>query len=80
MKKIQKGLQFKSLVSRNMYGLYLHEYQAYELLKKYKLPLVPVICSLLFRVLELVLQKMLMLSLRELCPVQLKINFLLMLS
>jgi hypothetical protein len=60
MKNIQKGLQFKSLVSRNMYGLYLHEYQAYELLKKYKLPLVPVIC-LLFRALELVLQKMLIL-------------------
>ena len=60
MKNIQKGLQFKSLVSRNMYGLYLHEYQAYELLKKYKLPLVPVIFSL-FRALELVLQKMLML-------------------
>lgn len=60
MKNIQKGLQFKSLVSRNIYGLYLHEYQAYELLKKYKLPLVPVIC-LLFRALELVLQKMLIL-------------------
>lgn len=42
MKGIQKGIQFKSLVARNRYGLYLHEYQAYDLLKKYKLPLVPV--------------------------------------
>jgi hypothetical protein len=43
MKSIPKGFQFKSLVMSNKYGLYLHEYQAYELLKKYKLPLVPVL-------------------------------------
>ena len=43
MKGIQKGIQFKTLLNRNRYGLYLHEYQAYDLLKKYKLPLVPVI-------------------------------------
>lgn len=42
MKHIQKGIHFKSLLNRNKYGLYLHEYQAYDLLKKYKLPLVPV--------------------------------------
>lgn len=42
MKHLHKGIQFKSLLTRNKYGLYLHEYQAYDLLKKYKLPLVPV--------------------------------------
>lgn len=57
MKTIQKGIHFRSLLNRNKYGLYLHEYQAYDLLKKYKLPLVPVI-YFLFRVLELVIQRM----------------------
>lgn len=42
MKGIQRSIQFKTLLNRNKYGLYLHEYQAYDLLKKYKLPLVPV--------------------------------------
>lgn len=31
-----------NLVHLNKYNLYLHEYQAYELLKKYDVPLVPV--------------------------------------
>ena len=42
MKALRSGFNFKTLVSANKYGLYLHEYQAYDLLKKYKLPLVPV--------------------------------------
>ena len=37
-----KNIPFKTLLNCNKYGLYLHEYQAYDLLKKYKLPLVPV--------------------------------------
>lgn len=43
MKNLQKGFHFRSILNQNRYGLYLHEYQAYDLLKKYKLPLVPVI-------------------------------------
>lgn len=43
MKALKKGFNFRSLLNQNKYGLYLHEYQAYDLLKKYKLPLVPVI-------------------------------------
>lgn len=42
MKGLQSGFKFKALLHQNRYGLYLHEYQAYDLLKKYKLPLVPV--------------------------------------
>ncbi len=57
MKTIQKGIHFRSLLNRNKYGLYLHEYQAYDLLKKYKLPLVPVILFL-FRVLGQAPQRM----------------------
>lgn len=30
------------LTHSNRYNLYLHEYQAYDLLKKYNVPLVPV--------------------------------------
>lgn len=42
MKSIRTGLNFKSLVHQNKCSLYIHEYQAHDLLKKYKLPLVPV--------------------------------------
>ena len=42
MKSLKAGLNYKALMQRNTYGLYIHEYQAHDLLKKYKLPLVPV--------------------------------------
>jgi len=59
MNKIAKNiLKISSLTHSNKYNLYLHEYQAYEILKGYGLPLVPVII-LLFRVLEQALLKML---------------------
>ena len=58
MNKLARNLfKFKPLIHQNKYNLYLHEYQAYEILKKYGLPLVPVI-SALFRVLEPALQMM----------------------
>ena len=46
------------------YNLYLHEYQAYDLLKKYKLNMIPVYHSLL-RVSELITLKMRRPSLKE---------------
>lgn len=58
------ALKFRSLLDKNKCGLYIHEYQAYDLLKRYQLPLVPV-KFLLSRALEQVLQKMLMLLLKE---------------
>ena len=42
MNKLRTGLKFKALLHQNRCGLYIHEYQAYDLLKKYGLPLVPV--------------------------------------
>ena len=36
------ALKFRSLLDKNKCGLYIHEYQAYDLLKRYQLPLVPV--------------------------------------
>lgn len=53
--------KFNPLTHQNKYNLYLHEYQAYEILKKYNVPLVPV-TSLLYRVSEQALLKMLTLS------------------
>ena len=46
------------LTHTNAYGLYIHEYQGYELLKKYDVPLVPVFLIIIDRVSELALQKM----------------------
>ena len=34
---------FKSIFQRLTHTLYIHEYQAYDILKKYQLPLVPVL-------------------------------------
>lgn len=50
----------KTLIQSNKYGLYIHEYQAYEILKKYGLPMVPVSRFSYYRASELPLQKMLM--------------------
>jgi succinyl-CoA synthetase beta subunit len=48
MKNLNRSLSnFKSLFTKNKYSLYIHEYQAYDILKKYKLPLVPVIFCLI---------------------------------
>ena len=69
---------FKSLLIKPQYGLYIHEYQAYDLLKKYQLPLVPVI-HILFRALELAHQKMHTPSLKELWLMFPRVNLLLML-
>lgn len=61
MKNLNRSLlNFKSLFTKNKYSLYIHEYQAYDILKKYKLPLVPVIFVLSIRALEQVLLRMLM--------------------
>ena len=47
MNKIPKGLfQFKQLTHSNKYNLYVHEYQAHDMLKKYNVPLVNVILYL----------------------------------
>lgn len=52
MNKLARNIfKFNPLTHQNKYNLYLHEYQAYEILKKYGLPLVPVILPL-FRALE----------------------------
>lgn len=60
MQNLNRSLSnFKSLFTKNKYSLYIHEYQAYDILKKYKLPLVPVIFVLFVRVLEPALQRML---------------------
>lgn len=51
MNKIAKSIfKFNPLTHQNKYNLYLHEYQTYEILKHYGLPLVPVF-RVLFRVL-----------------------------
>lgn len=65
----RSGFNFKSLLFTNKQSLYIHEYQAYDLLKKYQLPLVPVTPQIIFRVLEQVHLKMLMLLPKELCQV-----------
>ena len=47
MNKLTRNIfRFNPLTHQNKYNLYLHEYQAYEILKKYGVPLVPVIFSL----------------------------------
>lgn len=46
MRTFKTGLNFRGLLHQNKCGLYIHEYQAYDLLKKYHLPLVPVIALL----------------------------------
>lgn len=70
------ALRFKSLTDKNKCGLYIHEYQAYDLLKKYQLPLVPVIFWI-FRVSVQVLLMMPMPLLKGLWLKQQKINLLL---
>jgi hypothetical protein len=58
MNKIARSLfKFNPLTHQNQFNLYIHEYQAYEILKTYGLPLVPVILQL-FRVLEQARPKM----------------------
>lgn len=71
------ALKYRSLLNQNKCGLYIHEYQAYDLLKKYQLPLVPVL-YFLFRASELALLKTLMPLLRELCQKLPKTSLLLM--
>jgi len=42
MNRVAKNVfKFNPLTHQNKYNLYLHEYQAYEILKKYNVPLVP---------------------------------------
>ena len=43
MRNLRSAYNYKSLLQKNRCGLYIHEYQAHDLLKKYKLPLVPVL-------------------------------------
>lgn len=50
MRILRNTPTFKSIVHQGKFGLYIHEYQAYDLLKKYNLPLVTVP---LFLILEL---------------------------
>ena len=58
MNRVAKNVfKFNPLTHQNKYNLYLHEYQAYEILKKYNVPLVPVL-FLLYRVSEQALLKM----------------------
>lgn len=52
MNKISRNIfKLNSLTHSNKYNLYIHEYQAYEILKKYNVPLVPVVivCYLEFQ-------------------------------
>lgn len=42
MLKIQHTIKSRLLTQKNVFNLYMHEYQAYDLLKKYQVPLVPV--------------------------------------
>lgn len=42
MRSLSKKVIPRLLTQQNVYKLYLHEYQAYELLKKYQVPLVQV--------------------------------------
>ena len=64
MNNLRKILNSRTLIQTNKYGLYIHEYQAYEVLKKYGLPMVPV-SHILFRALELQPQKMHTQSLKD---------------
>lgn len=67
MNKLARSVfKFNPLTHQNKYNLYLHEYQAYDLLKQYNVPLVPVI-FLLFRASEPALQMMHMPSLIDSC-------------
>lgn len=75
---IKPTLNFKQLLTKTKYGLYIHEYQAYDLLKRYQLPLVPVTHPL-SRVLEPAHPMMLMQLLKELCLMSQRANHLLML-
>ena len=43
MRTLAKKIMPRALIHQNAFQLYLHEYQAYDLLKKYQVPLVPVI-------------------------------------
>jgi len=38
----RKHIKARLLTQQNVFKLYMHEYQAYDLLKKYQVPLVPV--------------------------------------
>ena len=42
MLKFQQHVKARLLTQKNVFNLYMHEYQAYDLLKKYQVPLVPV--------------------------------------
>ena len=69
----KSSLNYKSLLTKGKYGLYLHEYQAYDILKKYQVPLVPV-HHLSCRVLEPALLTMLMPLLKGSCPLYPRTN------
>jgi hypothetical protein len=45
MRTLAKKIVPRALTQQNAFQLYLHEYQAYDLLKKYQVPLVTVISS-----------------------------------
>lgn len=76
MQSFSRKAVSRLLTQQNTYHLYLHEYQAYDLLKKYHVPLVPV-SSILFRASEPTTQKMLMQFLSESWHQQQKPNHLL---
>jgi len=78
MRTIVKALRPRVLTQQNVFQMYLHEYQAYDLLKKYQVPLVPVLLTLL-RVLGPTHLKMHWLLRRELWLPPPKINHLLIL-
>ena len=42
MFKVPKHIKSRLLTQQNVFNLYMHEYQAYDLLKRYQVPLVPV--------------------------------------
>lgn len=78
MRTIVQALRPRVLTQQNVFQMYLHEYQAYDLLKKYQVPLVPVLFTSL-RVLELTRLKMHWQLRRELWLLPPRLNLLLIL-
>jgi len=79
MRVFSKKATTNLLTQRNRYNLFLHEYQVYDLLKKYQVPLVPVSISK-YRVSERIHLRMLLRSLIEWWLESIKIELLWTLS
>jgi len=77
MLKVQRHIQSRLLTQQNVFNLYMHEYQAYDLLKRYQVPLVPVLI-MLSRAIGPVPQKTPWPLLKESCLKPAKLNLLLM--